>query len=78
VAERKFARTAERRAAVTESLRPEAATETRPQGYSRLGGVEQTPELFDQEIVERMGPSFYQGVFSPAFVAGFYLGRCQT
>ncbi len=34
--------------------------------WHALDGVEQTDELFDHEIVERMGRGFYDNVFSPA------------
>jgi hypothetical protein len=34
--------------------------------WHELNGVEQTEELFDKEIVERMGKDFYESVFSPA------------
>jgi hypothetical protein len=31
-----------------------------------LSGEEQTDELFDREVVRRMGKEFYEGVFAPA------------
>jgi len=34
--------------------------------WHELNGIEQTDELFDREIVKRMGSDFYENVFSPA------------
>lgn len=47
--------------------------EERP-GYHTLGDEEQTGELFDKEIVERMGEDFYARVFAPAVARHFEQG----
>jgi len=47
---------------VTERERRERALRK----WHELNGVEQTDELFDREIVHRMGEDFYEHVFSPA------------
>jgi len=69
IAARKFARTPEKRAAVTELIRKGREQMAAGRRYPELGGVPQTGELFDREIVERMGPEFYRKVFSPAIAA---------
>lgn len=65
VAARKFARTPEERAELTGRLGGER--ERAPEGapYRLLNGVPQTAEMFEREIVRRMGPDFYHEVFSP-------------
>ena len=37
--------------------------------FRSLGDEPQTDDVFDREIVERMGPAFYRGVFRPAIEA---------
>ena len=45
----------------------EAALEDEREDRFRQAGDElQTDEVFDREIVERMGPDFYQQIFAPA------------
>jgi len=34
--------------------------------WRQLSGIDQTDKLYDQKIVQRMGESFYNGVFLPA------------
>ena len=72
VAARKFATSPEAREAVNRALgkgrRPPEEREevgVAPR-YRALNGIAQTGELFDREIVERMGPTFYSQVFAPA------------
>jgi hypothetical protein len=43
--------------------------------YRALGGVEQTDQVFDHDIIERMGRGFYQKVFSPAVREAFKDGK---
>jgi hypothetical protein len=43
--------------------------------FRSLGNVEQTDEVFDKDIVERMGKDFYQKVFSPALEDAFRNGK---
>jgi hypothetical protein len=61
VAARKFGRLRSRE-------RPSAdeARARRRRKWHILGGEPQTDELFDHEIVERMGRTFYRTVFAPA------------
>lgn len=40
-----------------------------------LGDEAQTDELFDKEIVRRMGEEFYRQVFAPAIAAAFAEGK---
>lgn len=46
-----------------------------PSRWRRLGGKEQTGELFDKEIIERMGRDFYEQVFAPAIRRAYEAGR---
>ena len=52
----------------TESSGPKSGHHaSRPETKFRsLGDEEQTDEVFDQEIIDRMGLAFYRDVFSPA------------
>jgi hypothetical protein len=76
VAARKFRRTRageavdERRRA-----RPEREPDTLVDGkWHTLGDEPQTDALFDKEIVDRMGRSFYDQVFTPAIQEAFQKG----
>jgi hypothetical protein len=40
-----------------------------------LGDEAQTDELFDKEIVRRMGDKFYRDVFAPAIQEAFDAGK---
>jgi hypothetical protein len=58
----------------------EAAAEDRFRGegggkFRALDGVLQTDETFDHEIIDRMGPEFYEVVFSPAIKEALDEGR---
>jgi hypothetical protein len=58
---------------------PRAASEERAGAvgakFRSLGGTEQTDEVFDKDIVQRMGKSFYTRVFSPAIKKAFDSGK---
>lgn len=45
------------------------------QEWHELGGEPQTDALFEQEIVQRMGPDFYAQVFAPAIAEAVHQGR---
>ena len=56
------------------------ATSEKPTGkaaakFRSLGGTEQTDEVFDKDIVHRMGERFYAGVFAPAIKQAFDSGK---
>ena len=40
--------------------------------FRSLSGIEQTDAVFDHDIVERMGKTFYRRVFSPALASSRY------
>jgi len=40
-----------------------------------LGGIEQTDQVFDHDIVDRMGKAFYRRVFAPAIRKAFKSGK---
>jgi hypothetical protein len=40
-----------------------------------LNGQPQTDELFDQEIVDRMGAAFYHDIFAPAIASAYTQGK---
>lgn len=46
--------------------------------WRTLDGTPQTDDLFEQEIVERMGSEFYQSVFAPAIAEAFHSGKDYT
>ena len=43
--------------------------------FRALDGELQTDETFDREIVERMGPEFYEAIFQPAIRDALTAGR---
>ena len=43
-----------------------------------LDGKPQTDELFQHEIVKRMGKEFYESVFQPAIEQAYKEGRSYT
>lgn len=45
------------------------------QGWHELSDVAQTAALFDKEIVDRMGTTFYRRVFAPAVRKAFESGK---
>lgn len=48
------------------------------QGWHLLSDEPQTDELFDKEIVHRMGDDFYAEVFAPAIAEAFKEGKSYT
>ena len=44
-------------------------------GWHYLGDEPQTDTLFDREIIQRMGPAFYNDVFAPAIDKAFEEGK---
>ena len=44
-------------------------------GWHLLSGQPQTDALFDHEIIERMGPTFYRKVFAPAIRKAYLAGE---
>lgn len=46
--------------------------------WHALGGEEQTDELFDSEIIKRMGREFYDQVFVPAIEEALREGKSYT
>jgi hypothetical protein len=46
--------------------------------WRTLDGVAQTDELFEREVVQRMGRDFYEKVFAPAIEAAFESGKDYT
>lgn len=55
-----------------------AAEELVDNKWRTLDGEPQTDALFDKEIVQRMGKSFYDEVFSPAVKDAFEEGKDYT
>ena len=54
--------------------RAEAPTRGEHEGFRSLGGELQTDDLFDREIVRRMGEEFYREVFAPTIARHFEKG----
>jgi hypothetical protein len=74
VAARKFGRLKPERGkagALTEDERAERAARK----FRVLSGIEQTDEVFDHDIVRRMGKTFYSKVFAPAIRKAFESGK---
>ena len=46
-----------------------------PSKWRSLSGKEQTDQLFDKEIIERMGKDFYDQVFAPAIRQAYEAGK---
>ncbi len=46
-----------------------------PSKRCRLSGEEQTDQLFDQQIIGRMGRGFYGQVFTPAIQQAYAAGK---
>ncbi len=59
---------------------PEEEVEAPPEHrkWRTLGGKPQTDELFDKEIVRRMGREFYEREFAPAITEAIRQGRSYT
>ncbi|HZU14251.1 MAG TPA: hypothetical protein VFB58_15530 [Chloroflexota bacterium] len=43
--------------------------------FRSIGGVPQTDQTFDREIIDRMGPEFYRQVFHPAIAEAARNGK---
>jgi len=52
-----------------------AAPHREEEKFYSVGGVQQTDEMFDREIVDRMGREFYDQVFHPAIEQAFNEGK---
>ena len=53
----------------------EGTAEAEPDGFKSAGGVPQTDQVFDEEIIARMGSPFYEQVFQPAIETAFREGK---
>ena len=51
------------------------AVERAAKKFRTLSGIEQTDKVFDHDIVERMGRTFYHRVFAPAISKAFQSGK---
>ncbi len=71
VAARKFGRTKAEREPGEREARPEELVDGK---WRTLSGEPQTDTLFDKQIVERMGRTFYRRVFAPAIRAALERG----
>jgi hypothetical protein len=56
-------------------VRAEAPEERGERKFRSLGGVEQTDQVFDKDIIKRMGRDFYRKVFAPAIKDAFERGK---
>ncbi len=74
VAAQKFGRMARPGAGERKPKTPEEKREERRK-WHELGGVPQTDKLFDKEIIDRMGKSFYDDVFKRAVDKAFEEGK---
>jgi hypothetical protein len=74
VAARKFATSVRRKAELSAKLKRKPGV-TVPSGVKTLEGKPQTGELFDREIVDRMGLEFYHRVFAPSVANAFHSGE---
>jgi hypothetical protein len=82
VAARRFSHTKvdERPSKVRETVAREPEEEPAPaiSRWRTLSGKPQTDELFDKEIVDRMGTEFYRELFAPAIRDAVQNGRAYT
>ena len=74
VAARKFATSVQRKAELSAKLKRKPGV-TAPPGVRTIAGKPQTADLFDREIVERMGQEFYCRVFAPAIAHAYHAGE---
>lgn len=58
-----------------EGRRPDETRELVDNKWRSLDGEPQTDELFEKEIVQRMGSEFYEQVFAPAIQEAFNNGK---
>lgn len=61
----------------TEKQAPKTAEEKKREKrvWHKLSGIPQTDKLFDRQIVDRMGATFYRQVFAPAIRKAFEEGK---
>jgi hypothetical protein len=74
VAARKFGRLKPERKTLRRLTEEEAAGRAERK-FRSLSGIEQTDAVFDHDIVERMGKTFYRRVFSPTVRKAFEAGQ---
>jgi hypothetical protein len=77
VAGRRFGAAREAKEADRGRTRQENAAAPDPSAdrFHHAGGVLQTDETFDRDVIDRMGPEFYDRVFSPAIRAALDRGE---
>ena len=79
VAARRFRRTREADDRAGEGKkRASSSEELVDDKWRTLDGEPQTDALFEKEIVQRMGPDFYEKVFAPAVAEAFKAGKDYT
>jgi hypothetical protein len=74
VASRRFGPAPKEKAPLRKGPQPEEAGAP-PSRFRSLDGEPQTDELFDREIVDRMGTAFYHDVFVPAIAHAYSEGQ---
>jgi hypothetical protein len=74
VAARKFGRLKPERGKAGAPTGEELA-ERAARKFRVLSGIEQTDKVFDHDIIERMGKTFYRRVFAPAIRKAFDSGK---
>ena len=77
VAARKFNRTRAKENKETDGPKEEQETLV-DNKWRSLDGKPQTDDLFNKEIIQRMGDDFYKNVFSPAIEKAFESGKDYT
>ena len=53
----------------------EEVAERAARKFRVLSGIEQTDKVFDHDIIERMGKTFYRRIFAPAIRKAFESGK---
>jgi hypothetical protein len=76
VAARRFGKSGEAKSAKSDKVSKDAR-EVEPK-FRSLGDELQTDETFDHDIIDRMGPAFYDGVFVPAIADAIAEGKDYT
>jgi hypothetical protein len=75
VAAQKFGRLKKPEGSIAEKGKGEPEERKKETKWRDLSGIPQTDKLFDKEIVNRMGKTFYSRVFSPAIKEAFKGGK---
>ncbi len=76
VAARKFSKTRKKEGEGKETgQKKEEPEELVDNKWHALDGIPQTDELFDKQIIDRMGEDFYQKVFSPSIEKAYESGK---